>query len=241
MAIKKKGKVTKKKVCETFEITDGKKEETKDFCGEEIVKENASPKEKSNQNKILFGVLAICATIIVLILVFVFVTNSMKEFDVNGVSYTIVQEGNLVLYQTKFPMIYQGKSAIYNIYFRTDPRKLEKNVAFDGNIDLKQNVVINTKADIYCDADGVIALANLAKLNDIFGVSIIKDENASCDSEDRYTYVEIISGNETKINQVGNTCYELVVNNCEILPATEKFMSEVFAQYWADKKAETSN
>jgi hypothetical protein len=44
-------------------------------------------------------------------------------------------------------------------------------------------------------------------------------------------FVQIEEGEETRIEQFGPSCYKLIVNDCEILPATERFMIEVFSEF----------
>ena len=62
------------------------------------------------------------------------------------------------------------------------------------------------------------------------GTKVIRDENATCDSEGRYMYINLKSGDKTKIEQSGNACYDILINNCEILEGTERFMVETFAK-----------
>jgi len=43
-------------------------------------------------------------------------------------------------------------------------------------------------------------------------------------------YINLKEGEETKIEQTGTACYDILINNCEILEGTEKFMVETFAE-----------
>ena len=126
-------------------------------------------------------------------------------------------------------MIYQGKEIPYNIYLRNDPRKL--NVPVDNKINFKENMVINMTEDFNCNGDGIIALANLVKLSELMDIRVIKDPNASCDAEGRYMFVQIQEGDETSIEQFGPACYNLNINNCEILEVTEQLMLEIFFRF----------
>jgi len=113
---------------------------------------------------------------------------------------------------------------------RNNPKELGKTVPFEGNITLRKFLVLNTTTDnLFCDGDWSLAIGNLQNL-EIFGISVIKDENASCSSTGGYSFVQIEEGNETKIEQFGPSCYKLTVANCEILPVTERFLIEVFAK-----------
>ena len=93
---------------------------------------------------------------------------------------------------------------------------------------MTNNLILNvTTENLFCDGDWQIAIGNLMNL-EIFNIKVGKDENASCDLEGRYTFVQISESNESKIEQYGPSCYHLYVADCEILPVTEKFMVETF-------------
>lgn len=153
------------------------------------------------------------------------IINSMKHFDVNGVKFEIVKEGKLILYKTYLPVMYNGTAASYNFYLRKDPRTL-KTMPFNGNLLLESNMVVNMTNSLNCDGDGIIGLANIVNLYKVLDVNVIKDENASCDATGRYMYLNILEGNETKVEQFGLRCYNIYANNCQILKGTEKFMLE---------------
>ena len=50
-----------------------------------------------------------------------------------------------------------------------------------------------------------------------------------CSSDGEYMYINLKEGEETRIEQTGTACYNILINNCEILEGTEKFMVETFA------------
>ena len=116
----------------------------------------------------------------------------------------------------------------YNFFLRGDPR--ESNVEFNGSVLIKELVVLNSEEAFGCDGDGIISIANLRQLYEVLGAKVMKDENATCDPEGQYTYINLREGNETVIEQTGISCYDIVINNCEILAATEKLMVETFIQ-----------
>ena len=120
--------------------------------------------------------------------------------------------------------------ADYNFYIRNDPRKLEE-VPFEGDLHILDLMVFNTTEDFNCDGDGVIGVANLVKLYQFLETKIMRDENATCDSQGRYMFLNIQPGEETKVTKVGPSCYNLEVNDCEILEVTERFMIETFVKY----------
>src|SRR3989344_7310085 len=156
----------------------------------------------------------------------------LKKETTMVAKFDIVKEGNLILYNTKVALFnengvhYQN----YNFFLRNDPRDLAKAVKFNGELELKKLVVINSEEEFNCDGDGIIAVLNLRQLYEILGAKVVKDENATCDSEGKYMYINLKEGKETRIEQTGTACYDILINNCEILEGTEKFMVETFAK-----------
>ena len=205
----------KEKIIETHNL---EKTEEKPVSEEQIKKEN-----KLFKNLIIvmigFGLMFFAVYMIM---------NSMRHFEVEGVKFEIVKQGQLTLYKTYLPVMYNGSAASYNFYLRTDPRTLKSSVPFNGNLMMESNMVVNMTDSLNCDGDGIIGLANIVNLYGVLGTNVIKDENASCDSAGRYMYLNIREGNQTKVQEYGLRCYNIYVNNCEVLKGTEKFMLESF-------------
>lgn len=213
--------MAKKMVKKRKEITK-KKEEVK----EEPIKKG----QTKDYNKILRNFLTGGAIFIVLILLAFYAIKSTKKFEYEGVDFEIVKMGSLVLYNTKIPVVIDGKNAEYNFYLRKDPRKTGKEVPFDGNLSLARNLVLNSTKDFNCDGYGIIAIANLLNLYKISGIEVIKDETAGCDPEGKYAFVNLVERNETRIINIGSSCYQVEISNCEILEATERLMIESFIE-----------
>lgn len=192
-------------------------------------KKRLSP-EIEYQNKLLKTILLISGLTILLVISLVFFLNSIGKFDYNGSKFATVKEGDLIFYQVAIPVIYNGEHTEYNFYIRNDPRKLDEEIPFIGNITFTKFMVINSSTDLNCEGDSTIAIANLASLYKVIGTKVMKDENASCDGLGRYTYLNIFSSNETKIEQYGPSCYNIHIVNCEILKATERYMTETFVK-----------
>jgi len=184
-------------------------------------------KQIIHQNKILRNFFIGIGLVIIGIISFVFISNSISNFEYEGVKFQKVDE--VAPYKTQFPVMNNGNIIPYNIYLRNDPRKLDK-IEFDGEMNLIENMVINSTNDFNCNGDGIIAVANLVQFYDLLGVNIFKNESLSCSSEDKYTFIQIQEGNETKIEQFGWSCYNININNCEILEGTERFMIESFIE-----------
>ncbi|MCF7910654.1 hypothetical protein K9L16_03210, partial [Candidatus Pacearchaeota archaeon] len=156
--------------------------------------------------------------------------NLAKNFNYNGLDFERVKEGEIIFYNTQIPLYSPNtgeKVADFNIYLRNDPRELDK-IPFNGEIDFRKNMVLNMTDELNCDGKGVLAVANILNLyNNVLGTKIIQDENASCDDESRYMYLDIRAGaNSTEVLQTGDVCYQINVRDCEVLAGAEKFILE---------------
>jgi len=223
-----KKKFKKKDVYEVFKLEKDGKAKTVRVHGLEEVKPGTN-KQVKEENKILRNLIVIVVIFILAVLSFALFIKSVNNFNYRGVDFKVVKEGNLIFYQTSFPVTYQGENAVYNIYIRNDPRKLDEQVPFNGKLFLLGNIVLNTTENFNCDGDGVIAIANLLKM-EIFGMNIFKNESLGCDSEGKYTYITTQNGDETRIDRFGPSCYNIQISNCEILKGTERFMVESFVK-----------
>jgi hypothetical protein len=172
--------------------------------------------------------------VIAFIVIGYFIVDNMRSFEYKGVEFEIVKfcdaDPCLILFQTKLPVVKErGEKAEYNFFLRNDPRDLE-DIKFDGNIKLLNTMVVNSKNDFNCDGDGIIAMANLVKLYEVAGTRVIKNEELDCPINNEYIYFELSEGGETKIINPISSCYVLRVNDCEIIPVTEKFMVETLVE-----------
>ncbi|GBE19984.1 hypothetical protein BMS3Abin17_00715 [archaeon BMS3Abin17] len=222
----KKKKAKKEEVCEIFEVGKEDREETIRVCGT-VDSRPATKEEIEGQNKLLRNVLIGIGLFALIFVISYIAIGSMKSFEYKGVEFNIVNEGDLILYQTSVPVNYNGEVVPYNFYLRKDPRILG-DIDFKGELILSEDAVINMTEEFNCDGDEVIAIANLVKLYGLFGVNTIRDDNATCDSEGRYMFIRILPGSKTAIEKTGPVCYDLNVNNCEILDVTERMMLELF-------------
>ena len=228
MAGKKKDKTTRKKIVEYFNIRRKGKEKLVKSTG--VVEEKSVGKKQIEQeNRLLRNILiGLCVFTFLLVGLYVYIT-SFSIVEYKDVTYRAVQEGELLFYQTAFPVNINGTEATYNIYLRNNPKALEKKVPFNGDLEIKSLMVLNATSGFECEGYGAIAVANLVKL-EIFGSNIIKDPEASCDPEGRYTFVQLQEGEENSIDQVGPSCYNLNIKGCDIVPVTERFMVEYFSE-----------
>jgi len=218
---------------EIFTVEKDGKEET---IRTEILEEDkpASKEQIKSEKKIFKGLLIIMGCCVLMFFAFYAIINFSNNFRYNGVSFKVIKMGELLLYDTDIPVQINNTKADYHFYLRTDPRTM-KNLVFDGEIKFRELMVMNFTEDFKCDK-GVIAIANFLKLQEIIGTKVIQDNNATCDDNGRYTFVRIIPGNETKIIEYGVSggCYDIELNNCEMLKGTEKFMLETFVELKRD-------
>jgi hypothetical protein len=238
---KKKVSVKKEEVCEIFDVEKEGKEQTIRSCGMEEEKKASSEQIKKEKN-IFIKVIIVLMGFVLMFVAFFLINYYSTHFKVEGVNFEVDKTtlSGITLYKTTIPGVIgtngsfipgiytSGKQANYRIWFRNDPRKLV-DVPFNGDITLLRNVVLNMTNSFNCNGDGIIAIANLQKVYTALGAKMITDKNATCDNAGRYTFLRISEGNETKISEDSNDreCYELKINNCEILSATEKFMLEI--------------
>ena len=190
--------------------------------------------QENKQLKRIFFVIAIFALFFVGIFISI---NSAKSFDYQGVKFYVDKQTMVgkTIYRTSLPVNSGIKVtggavfADYSFYLRNDPRTL-KNLPIEGELTLMKNVVMNFTGDFKCEGKGIIAVANLINVLEILDATIIKDETAICDSEGKYTFLQIQIGDETSIEQFGPSCYNLNINNCEVLEVTEKYIVELLTK-----------
>jgi hypothetical protein len=199
--------------------------------------------KKKNQNeKTLIWILVIIFGIIASIAGFYFYTQSQMHFNYKGIEFSAVNEGTtsdpLIFYKTDtLAEPNDGTNSLFGFRIRTKPTKLEK-IPFENleNFELmKINGYNYEEGTFNCEGYGVIAMPNLQRVFQKTGMTFIHDENATCDIEGRYNFFLFKYGDKTEIKEVGENCYEVVIEGndeeCEILPATEKLMVEIFVKY----------
>jgi len=199
-------------------------------------------KKGKEEEKILKMIFIIAGLAFLAFFTYYLFIQSQSNFNYKGLKFESVKMGEIQLY----PLVSivnnsQGKPIMFNL--RTNPNELKK-VPFESYENLRLLVlnVIGGQENMTfkCGGDGVIAVANLQILFSNMGMDLIKDENATCDPEGRYNYFTLKYGDETRIEEVGPACYDIIIKgdeeSCEILPATEKLMVEAYLRYYNLKR-----
>jgi hypothetical protein len=226
--IEKKTDEEKRIEAEKFVYEKANEAEQKEEKKEE--EEKPSEKQIQSESKIFRNIILTILLIAVVIGFIVILNNTSKTFTVDGVKYTIVQQGQLTLYNTWIPVTYNGSIRQYNFYLYSDPRTTQKAIPFNGSINIvpHSSIVLNITGNLNCNGDGIIAVANLNTLYGLIG-TVTKDSNATCDPLGRYTFINIQNSSEASIQEIGPACYNINVNNCNILASTERYMTQTFA------------
>jgi hypothetical protein len=237
MAKKKKESKKGEEVCELFEVEEGGKEVIKKSCGV-LPSKKASREELKKQEKTLRNVLIVLGIIFLALIAFLIASRIYSNPKYEGAPFSVVREGGRLFYNFKFPMQNDKEeiTAYYNLYLRNDPRKIGNIIPFEGDFLLKEKTFVNLNEEFICEGRGSIAIANLVDLIELFGSKafVIKDPDAVCSQEGEFSFINIYEGDRNKVVQIGPSCYELYVNNCEILEVTERFMLEGIVKYFKE-------
>ncbi len=232
---KKKDEEEKEEDKKGEDVKEEEEKEDKNNINKDIEESAEISDENKKHNKQLKKIFFVIGILVLFFLGVFLSINSMNHFTYKNIDFEVVKEGQLILYRTSLPvkMTNQVTGQVvtndYNFYFRKDPRKLE-DVVFDGKINLKHKVVMNFTENFNCDGDGIIGVANLLNLFSLLQFQVEKNESLGCNKNSKYTFIRLQSGNETFVEQFHTNCYDLNINNCEALEATERYMLEVFVK-----------
>lgn len=220
------------------DIEDNKKDSGEKSDKGKDNQEISSEERIKHQNKILRNFLVVIGGIILIIVFIYFVAMMPKTLEYKGVEFNEHKEKELLFYHTTFPKTNsQGDIKNFNVYLRTSPDKL-KTIEFNGDFEFKNNMVINFSDNISeefeCNGskkgDDVIAIANVLNVFNNMGTKVIRDQEASCDEQGRYIFMNIKKGDNTRIEEYSENCYDIYVNDCEVLYGTERFILEALAE-----------
>lgn len=235
----KKDKVPEQseEICEIFDIEKDGKTQEKEACNL-VEKKPVSKEEIKRQNKTLRNILIALGILVLLIILSIYYIDSTRHFEYRGIKGDVVKEGKLIFYEIIVPIKTGNQLVRYSIFLRNNPEKLDA-IPFNGEmadftelslfIDGDYRLVLNSSDEFDCDDDELIAIGNMMNLKAL-GFRVVKDENATCDKNGRYIYINLKKDEVSEINQIGEACYELSISNCEILKVTERFMVEMIVR-----------
>jgi hypothetical protein len=199
---------------------------------EKRIREAKEEEQVKRQKKTLITFFIIIGVVIFSFLATWYLINASKHFDYKGVDFSLDDSAKgMTLF--KATMVGQVTKATYNFYFRNEPSKLEQ-IPITGTLIFRKNIVFDSSADQFsCDGNGVLAISQFSNGMNSFGIKLLK-ENASVQytPTENYMFLTFVKGNTTEIRQISsfNNAYEVVINNCEILPAMERIMLEAIVK-----------
>ena len=217
-----------------------KAEEEEEQIDERLLKEHRTEK----QEKQLKMAVVFMAVLIGLIFAFYFWMIGVGSFEYEGLEFQKVKEGDLIFYETRFPIkkltLTGNIVGELDFFFRNDPRTLD-------DIDVEEEVVLSKyiaiaagDSEIEKCKETALAASTLSlfltQLDfDTYGATTNKtlsEETGrvfigeNCEKV-RDTGILFKTGKENKITKQGN-CYVLEAKNCNTLRVTEKFILEFY-------------
>lgn len=205
---------------------------------------------KKQNKQIMWAIILMASLILIIIFVPLIVKNFFNKFVYMNLDWQKTKLGDIMFYSTRVPIAnLQGTiTGSYSMNFRNDPRKLD-NISvyvFEDWIEFEKDkpVYITLYPEMEACEDNSIALINLVGfLRDFAGLNVksavskldyAKKNNLSyvtCKNTPNNTVIYINSGTKTEISKINPNCYEIIYNNCEIIPVTEKFMLIILGKY----------
>lgn len=237
-----------------------KKKEAKNKESKNAIIPKKEIKKKQNK-QVMWAIILMASLILIIIGVPFIKTNFLNKFRYINLDFQKTQLGSIsgavtgdktgmYFYSTKIPVADSSNNIIgtFSMNFRNDPRELEK-----INFKKTTSVPVFTKdKTVYISlgkierncVEGSAAtltlsgfLRQFAQMNISAGMidKKIAEENnfphITCANTKRNTVIEIIEGNETKIEQISPDCYRLIYNDCDVMKVSEKFILEILKGY----------
>lgn len=215
---------------------------------------------KSKQNKQLM--LIIILMVVIFLSLFVpyiynfIMKNYVNDFEYNGIKFYKTSIGKLVFYESDIPIINDKNETVstYTVRFKTDPRELGK-IPVDYKIErdrlkFRKNdtVYISMNSSMNNCSDNNIALFDFSAFLGDSGLEVspaftdrtYANESGypyrDCQHSSRNTIIKIDSGNKTEIIRERTNCYKIIYNECEIIPALERFNLRIIEDYMNSTK-----
>jgi len=191
----------------------------------------------NQENKILKMIFLTVTFVLIIMAGMYFYVQAQNTFHYKNIEFGKNVIGDITFYETK-TLSMASDGTLFGFRLRTRPSVLE-NIPFKNVEDLRlmkvNGYTYEENKSFNCEGDGIIAMANLQRIFEKQGMTLIRDPNSGCDPEGRYNYFTLKYGDSTQIKEVGPNCYDIVIsgddNQCQILQATEKLMVEVYSRY----------
>jgi len=201
----------------------------------------------SSQDMQIKWIMGIMAFIIVLVFVFLWVSNAAKSFDYAGASFETTKVGSITLYSTVITGFDQNGLPIeYRLNLRNDPRNLK--IPVEGRINFIKEKPIYFSLDFDSginECKDLLPIVDFSRFMYAMGFplisSVTSDElaiqyqkpMADCTNKPGNTVLILSSGETSGIYQDSQNpnCYYLTVSNCEEEEVLEKFEIVTLARF----------
>ncbi len=193
-------------------------------------------KERKLEKELLF-ILGFFAALVLIFITAMFIFRNLNTFEYEGLTFTKKKISGIDFYHYYYYYLGEQDNLVrYNLYLRTDPR--ENLVPIYGDIefeDSQTNYLAIDVSNLRECRQSVLAVSALSSFlidnniqieetgdTDFWSAGHDNNEWITCQNKPNDKVVEVISGNETRIDLDGN-CYRITVSECNILEAVEKF------------------
>ena len=217
--------------------------------------EELKKERKDSQNKQIKLILMGMVILFLVAFGVYWVTYNKSNFTYGGLDFRKLNQGELEFYIAEIEketrsvsitgqVINEG-AEYFQLTFRNDPRTL-KDIPISGEINFRRETVLSFERDIEACEDNLIAVTNFVSFLNFAGVSpkggsfneTYAEETgipyATCENTPNKTVIIVKSSEDiekTEIIQLSDDCYEVRVNNCEIVDVLERLMIVTAAKF----------
>lgn len=174
----------------------------------------------------------------VIFVVFYLAFHNLGKIKYEGLTFTREKYGEIIIYHYYyFTELANGQMRKVDILLRGNPA--ESNVSMDGEIiypqgktvylsinnsglnECKYSQIALAEFSIFIANNGIVLKAGTPDKEE---AGAKNQTYITCENHPSSMVISLMSGNESKIEQVSGSCYNAEVANCEILPVMEKFI-----------------
>jgi hypothetical protein len=203
-----------------------------------MIKKSDKKVSKKIQNRQMYWIVWIMATLLVGILVFWYLTQTMHSFNYRGLSFTKerASEDLFVYHYYNYFKDPQGQLYKANTYLRNDPRRNDVPIDVTTEFPFGKYVFVSiNQTGLSNCTDSSLAIATITQfftnnLLTVKGATVDKDEATNqslryvtCETDPNNPVIIFKSSDKTEVIETKQNCYEIRIANCEILKAVEKF------------------